>query len=291
MPADTVDAEFERLMAEAEGRPVSGWDFSWLESRMRTSPLPWDYESAVLHHARESPDLLDLGTGGGEWLAALPYLPPRTVATEAWEPNVGVARARLAPLGVTVVRLEAAPDNAEQEPGEQRGRLPFPAESFHLVACRHEAFVAREVARVLVAEGCFVTQQVGGDYRDFYRLLGLPLPAPPARKWNLALAIAQVEGAGLQVAASAEGEQTTSFADVGALAWYLKAVPWTVPDVSARELRPRLADLHARIARDGPVTVNLPAFYLEAIKPTPDRKEPHAGSDAGSNRERPHPEG
>jgi SAM-dependent methyltransferase len=290
MPPGAVDAGFERLLAEAEARPVSGWDFSWLGSRRVTSPLPWDYESALLRHARGSPDLLDLGTGGGERLAALSHRPPHTVATESWEPNVDVARARLGPLGVTVVRVEAAPDNVEQERDEKRGRLPFPSESFHLVACRHEAFVATEVARVLVAGGHFVTQQVGGNYDDFYRLLGLPLPARPAREWNLASAIAQIERAGLRVVGSSEGEQTTTFADVGALAWYLKAVPWTVPGFSAREHRPRLADLHCRIARDGPVTVHLPAFYLEAIKPTPDPKEPHAGSDAGSNRERPHPQ-
>jgi SAM-dependent methyltransferase len=266
MPAGTADAEFERLVAEAETQPVSGWDFSWLGSRMARSPLPWDYDALVLRHARESPDLLDLGTGGGEWLAALPHRPPCTVATEAWEPNVGLARTRLAPLGVTVVRVEAAPDNAEQELEEQRGGLPFPAESFHLVACRHEAFLAGEVARVLAEGGCFVTQQVGGDYGDFYRLLELPLPVRPEREWNLASAITQVEAAGLRVVGSAEGDEVTSFADVGALVWYLKAVPWTIPDFSARDHRSYLADLHARIARDGAVTVRLPAFYLEATK-------------------------
>jgi SAM-dependent methyltransferase len=268
MRATRHEAELERLIAEAEAQPFGGWDFSWLGSRMAMGALPWDYDSVVLRRARRSPDLLDLGTGGGEWLAALPYRPRRTVATEAWEPNVEIARARLAPLGVTVVQVEAAPDNAEQDPEEKRGRLPFPADSFHLVACRHEAFVGNEIARVLVPGGRFVTQQVGGNYDDFYRLLCLSPPARPAREWNLTLAIAQVEAAGLQVAASGDGEETTSFADVGAIVWYLKAVPWTVPGFSAREHLPRLADLDARIARDGPVSVRLPAFYLEATKPT-----------------------
>jgi SAM-dependent methyltransferase len=264
MPA--TRQEFERLIAEADAQPFGGWDFSWLGSRMVTHGLPWDYDAFVLRRARASPDLLDVGTGGGEWLAALPYRPPRTVATEAWEPNIGVARARLAPLGITVVGAEGAPDNAEQEPGETRGRLPLPAESFHLVVCRNEAFVAKEIARVLVRGGCFLTQQVGGDYDDFYRLLGLPLPVRSAPEWNLALAIAQVEAAGFRVVASGEGEEATSFADVGALVWFLRAVPWTIPGFSAREHMPGLADLHARIARDGPVTVRLPAFYLVATK-------------------------
>jgi hypothetical protein len=83
MPAPTVDAEFERLIAEAEAHPFSGWDFSWLGGRTITSSLPWNYDALVLSRARTSPDLLDLGTGGGEWLAGLPHRPDRTVATES----------------------------------------------------------------------------------------------------------------------------------------------------------------------------------------------------------------
>ena len=267
MTADAVAADLERLIAEAEAQPVRGWDFSWLGSRMFTSQLPWDYDSLVLRRARASPDLLDLGTGGGEWLAALPFRSRRTVATEAWEPNVEVARARLRPLGVTVVRVEGAPDNVEQELDEKRGRLPFLTGSFHLVACRHEAFVAEEIARILVPGGHFVTQQVGGSYDDLYRLLGLSPPPRPTREWNLALATAQVEAAGLQVLASGEGEETMSFADVGAIVWYLKAVPWAVPGFSAREHLNALGALHTRLERDGPAAVRLPAFYLEATTP------------------------
>lgn len=85
--------------------------------------------------------------------------------------------------------------------------------------------------------------------------------------WDLSLAVAQVERAGLRVVSSGAGEEVTTFADVGAIAWYLRAVPWTVPGFSASEHRSRLADLHARMVRGGPVTVRLPAFYLEATKP------------------------
>lgn len=267
MAANTIGAEFERLIAEAEAQPFSGWDFSWLGARMVSEPLPWDYDSMVLARASTSPDLLDLGTGGGEWLSALPYRPPVTVATEAWEPNLEVARARLRPLGVKVLWAESAPDNPEQVPDETRGRLPLPAESFHLVVDRHEAFPATEVARVLVAGGWFITQQIGGNYDDFYRLLGLPLPPRPVREWNAVTAAAQVEAAGLRIVASGEALEVISFTDVGAIVWYLKAAPWTLPGFSVSEHRARLADLHARIARAGPESVRLPAFYLEAVKP------------------------
>ena len=71
------------------------------------------YTASVVQHARKSPDLLDLGTRGGEWLAELPYRPRRTIATEAWPPNVRVAKARLAPLGIHVVQVAPARDNTD----------------------------------------------------------------------------------------------------------------------------------------------------------------------------------
>ena len=52
-----------------------------------------------------SADLLDMGVGGGEWLSARPRARGRTVATEAWAPNIEVARSRLAPLGISVVAV------------------------------------------------------------------------------------------------------------------------------------------------------------------------------------------
>ena len=234
---------------------------------MMTEPLPWDYDSLVAERARSSPDLLDLGTGGGEWLASFAFRPARTVATEAWEPNVPVAADRLRPLGVDIVAVEPARDNADQAPDEASGRLPFPPASFHLVTCRHEAFVAAEVARVLAPGGSFITQQVAsGNDDDFYRLLAVEPPRPPARPWSLALATEQLEDAGVEVVSSGEAAQISSFADVGALAWYLKAIPWTVPGFSIAAHRDRLADLQQQIEAEGPVCVTQRRFWLEARK-------------------------
>jgi len=251
----------DELLAEAEAHPVAGWDFSWLGGRMVVEPPPWDFAAIVVRRACAAADMLDMGTGGGEWLAALAHRPPRTVATEAWAPNVDIAGARLRALGVTVVRDEGAPDNVEQAPDETRGRLPFPSASFELDTNRHEAFVASEVARVLVSGGRFVTQQVGGDYDDFYRLLELPAPAR-TRTFDLPFAAGQIERSGLAVVDSGEGRETTTFADVGALAWYLRAVPWAVPGFTIETHRESLEALQGR-----PLTVRQPAFWLEAVKP------------------------
>jgi SAM-dependent methyltransferase len=260
--------DLDSLLAQAEDQPFSGWDFSWLTGRVTEQPPPWDYTALVAKRARRSPDLLDLGTGGGEWLAGLPSRPPVTVATEGWPPNVAVAAARLRPLGVVVVQVEAAPDNADQASGEPSGRLPFRTSTFHLVTDRHESFVAAEVARVLAPGGRFVTQQVGsGNDDDIYRLLALA-PPPPARRWDLGVAVGQVQAVGLEVGGGGAGEGVYWFADVGALVWYLKAIPWTVAGFTPAAHRPRLAALHARIAAEGPLRVRQQRFWLEAVKPT-----------------------
>lgn len=251
----------ERLLDEAESRPVEGWDFSWLDERMSTSPLPWSFDDLAQSAARQSPDLLDMGTGGGEWLSSLPDRPPRTVATEGWPPNVEVARARLEPLGIRVVAVEPAPDNADQIEGEAHGSLPFEDESFSLVVNRHESFNAAEVARILRRGGIFLTEQVEGTDDVLYELLGLG-PPPARRRFTRALATEQLETTGLVVLEGEDGEQTIRFSDVGALAWYLKAVPWTVENFVIDRNREALK----RLGAGEPISLHLPAFWLKAVK-------------------------
>lgn len=258
----------DELLDEAAVVQFEGWDFSWLGGRMTVQPPSWDFAALVAKRGRQVGDLLDLGTGGGEWLAGLPYRPAWTVATEAWGPNVPVAARRLRRLGLAVVQVQAASDNAAQRSDAPEGWLPFRTGSFHLVVSRHEAFVAAEVARVLADGGRFLTQQVGeGCHDDIYRLLGLPPPPLPARPWGLRLAVAQAQAVGLRVVASGEGEQVVAFADVGALAWYLKAIPWAVPGFSPAAHRARLAELQAGVGVQGPMLVRQPLFWLEACWP------------------------
>lgn len=257
--------EFEDLIEEAERHPTEGWDFSWLGDRLKTGELPWDYRLLADRFAGASPSLLDLGTGGGERLANLANRPLRTVATEAWSPNVEIAAMRLSPLGVAIVHVEGAPDNNRQEVGAERPFLPFSDEAFHVVCSRHESFVAMEVARVLESGGRFISQQMSDGDRGFHDLLGVTIE--PSRPLTLAMMSAQLERAGLVVEESAEGSVEVQFADVGALAWYLRMVPWTRPTFALPKDRNRLACVHERINAEGPVAVDMPAFYVVAAKP------------------------
>jgi SAM-dependent methyltransferase len=261
---DRIDA----LLDEAERQPFAGWDFSWLQGRLDSEPMPWDYTETVAARARESPELLDLGTGGGEWLASLVHRPHRTVATEAWPPNVAVAQARLAGIGVHLVQVESARDNTGMPVAARPRTLPFVDGAFHLVVSRHEAFEVSEVVRVLAGGGWFITQQVDvGNDDDYRRLFGVePEPFGPADRWE-SWCPDQLRAAGLRVLRYESAPLVQVIRDVGALAWGLRAIPWMVPGYSIERYRDRLRAIQLRLDRDGPITVTQRRFWIEAVKP------------------------
>jgi hypothetical protein len=247
------------LLAEAEATAFQGWDFSALGDRLVLEPPHWDFEEIVASAAVGAASMLDMGTGGGEWLSSLRARAPVTAATEGWHPNVAVAVARLRVLGVPVVYTEGAPDNHRQEAGDPAGRLPFRSEAFELITNRHESFRADEVARVLSRDGSFVTQQTQSGSRQFHELLG---SAPPdLHELELDMIVAQLRDAGLNIDEAEIGTATTVFADIGALAWYLRSVPWAVPGFTINKYRQPLLRLH-----NGPIRVPHQRFWLRAHK-------------------------
>jgi len=263
-----MPADFDALVAEALAEPTEGWNFARFAGRMRSTNPSWRYWDLVAEAAASAPSLLDLGTGGGEQLAEFrergAARPRLTVATESWPPNVPVAGRRLAPLGIPVVQTEGAARNDEQAADELLGRLPFRDGAFALVIDRHEAFNAREVARVLAPEGVFITQHVGSDYRDLHDLLDEPwTPVAPVDR---ALIARQVTAAGLTVEEGDEAELVLTFADIGALGWYLRQVSWAVPTVDVERDPGRLRAAHDRIRSDCPLRVRQQTFWLRAVK-------------------------
>ncbi|MGH9091054.1 MAG: class I SAM-dependent methyltransferase [Acidimicrobiales bacterium] len=247
----------DELLAEAASIPLAGWDFSVLGDRFRLEPPPWSFPAIVEELFDATGRLLDMGTGGGEWLASLNGRSAEVVATESWPPNVPIAVARLRPLGISVVQNEAATDNVLQSVTEPKGRLPFRAAAFDLVTNRHESFFAGEVRRVLTRGGIFVTQQANSGSARFHDLLGLE--APTSEEFSLPLAIDQLTRAGFEIEEAEEGIATTTFEDIGALAWYLTNVPWAVPDFSVARYRDALLGLAGE-----PIAVPSARFWLRA---------------------------
>lgn len=243
------------LHAEAD-QPFAGWDFSYIHGRTSADPLPWDYRAIVASYLPGRRALLDMGTGGGEFLASLSPLPPRTVATEGYPPNLPVARARLEPLGIEVIEV-----------GDD-GQLALPDATFNLVINRHEFYDPTEVRRVLLPGGMFVTQQVNGDNDlDLNRLLAAPPPELDVDDWRLPTARAQLEAAGFRIVRAEEAEPTLRFLDVGALVFHLTAIPWQIPNFDVERYFPQLRALHQRCRAGEPITSRNGRFLLVAQTP------------------------
>jgi SAM-dependent methyltransferase len=201
---------------DEEGALFEGWDFSHVRGRMREDDLPWDYPRSARALVERAHSVLDIATGGGEVLSSVAPFPPLAVAIEGHPPNVTIARGRLQPLGVGVVRC------GEVEP------LPFPPGTFDLVLNRHGGLRLEEIRRVLAPAGHFLTQQVDGDrnLRDLQALFG----AEPQWPENvLPRIVERLRGLGLQILEAREFHGDVTFADVGAIVYFLKAVPWLVP--------------------------------------------------------------
>jgi hypothetical protein len=257
----------DQLLEEALATEFEGWDFTRMGSRLILEPPSWDFGEIVAESATMATTMLDMGTGGGEWLSLLRARAPVTVATESWPPNVSIAATRLQSLGVPVVHDEGATDNLRQNRGDPRGRLAFMAQTFDLVTNRHESFVASEVSRVLRPKGTFLTQQAQSGSQQFHELLGVP--PLEVEELEMGLVIEQLRAARLTVHEADEGYATTVFADIGALAWYLRSVPWAVPGFSINAHRQALIRLHG-----DPIRVTSKRFWIRAHKePVPDPEE------------------
>ena len=264
-PFMSADDRFQELLAEGLNRPFEGWDFSAVHHRNRIDPHPWDYTARVTDLARNARSMVDLGTGGGELLVDLDARPPVTIATEGWMPNVTVAARSLRPIGVHVVAVEGAPDNAQQRFTDVQGRLPFRDASLDVVIDRHEAFRATEVARTLRSGGRFLTQQVGSlNEIELNRALGgvAPCLSPTLEEY-----VDQLEGAGLEVVDAREAFIAKRYLDIGVLVYFLRAVPWQYEGFDAIRDQEALRRIHDMILRDGSFTAHMHRFLLEAVKP------------------------
>ena len=142
----------KRWKAEEEIAHIHGWDFSHIEGRyMEEDDLPWDYRDEILRYLKPEMRILDIDTGGGEFLLSLNHPYSNTAATENYPPNVDLCRETLLPLGID---FRAA---------DGKSVLPFEDASFDLVIDRHGDFNPREIYRVLKPGGLFITQQVGAE--------------------------------------------------------------------------------------------------------------------------------
>ena len=238
-----------------ERQPFSGWDFSHLDGRMLEDQPPWSYTQRAAAILRDAGRALDMGTGGGERLLELrAQWPPVLIATEDYAPNVFLAAQRLAPAGaVVVVRLSAS------------DALPFADRVFDGVLNRHSGFNPQEAARILTHGGVFLTQQIHGLWTlDLLSAFGA---APQWPDCTLEKYASLLEDAGLTLSQAEQWSGRLQFTDVGAIVYYLRAVPWLVPGFSVDTHVDALFKLQARLDRGEPLVFLIRKFFIEAVRP------------------------
>ncbi|GAB3427966.1 class I SAM-dependent methyltransferase [Flindersiella endophytica] len=252
--AHSISAPYEQLVAEALAAPFAGWDFSWLRDRTSGEQLTWDYSHLAKAALTDATAVLDIDTGGGELLAGLAPLPRHAVASEAWDPNLPVARERLEPLGVSV-RAGRGED------------LPAVDGEFDLVLNRHGAFTPGELWRVLVPGGVFLTQQPGSrNDQEFSTALGTHPPVDP-ESHTLASVTQALRGQGFAIEDAREEMPAYRYHDIAAVIFQLRAVSWTVPDFDVDRYDTELRQLDARIRAEGPFVTHNHRFLVRARKP------------------------
>jgi SAM-dependent methyltransferase len=247
--------ELLTIWKREEQAPFMGWDFSYLDGRMIEDQAPWSYSARAAELMRQSASVIDLDTGGGERFLKLQiFWPSRVVATEHYPPNLRLAARRLSPLGVRMVDIRQG--DAEL--------MPFASESFDLVLNRHAGFSAREVARVLAAGGTFLTQQVHGLWAD--DLLAAFGASPQWPDATPAKYVPRLKAAGLAIRDVQEWSGRLSFTDVGAIVYYLKAVPWLVVGFSVETHMHYLLALQNRLENGEELSFTARKYLIEAHK-------------------------
>ena len=199
---------------------IHGWDFSHIDGRCMEEPLPWDYRQVIGQYLTPDKKLLDIDTGGGEFLLSLDHPHGNTAATENFPPTVELCKEILLPLRI------------DFRPADGKGNLPFENDRFHIVINRHGDFNPAEIYRVLKPGGLFVTQQVGAENdRELVELLCGKLPLPFPEQYAVKAAEAFRE-AGFTILRREETFRPIRFADIGALVWFARVLPWEFPDFS-----------------------------------------------------------
>ena len=228
---------FDALIAEAESAPVEGWDFSFLDGRATEQRPSWGYAkllAARMAESRAAPRRADRRRRGARRdprrtaearRHRVLVREPERRTRRACSPRRGGCRGR---QRLPPVPLREFRSRGEQAPGHDpvgrdrtgtraRRRLPLPAGRRGLQPGAHRLHDGASAA-------------LRGAQRR---------PPPRART------------AGLELTVAGDEWLRVVFLDVGAVADFLRKVPWTVPDFSVWRYRHRLWAMHEQIEREG----------------------------------------
>ena len=239
-------------LAEEQAAHIHGWDFSHIHGRYQEEDdLPWNYGHLARQLLRPEFKILDIDTGGGEFLFSLGHPYYLTSVTESYPPNVALCRETLVPLGIDFHEADGA------DP------LPFPDRSFDMVLNRHGEYIPQEISRILKPGGIFITQQVGAENdRELVELLLREVPSLPFPKQYLSIAQKELEDSGLKTLEAQEAFRPIRFWDVGALVWFARIIEWEFPGFSVERCKQALFQAQDILERDGVIEGQIHRYLL-----------------------------
>ncbi|MFX0206023.1 MAG: methyltransferase domain-containing protein, partial [Candidatus Hodarchaeota archaeon] len=179
-------------------------------------------------------------------------------ATEAYKPNIPIAKKTLEPLGVTVVEIE----NGEQE----NAPLPFEDNFFDLVINRHECYETKEVYRILKPGGVFVNQQVGYRNNETLRLIFASTELGKDFLWNLKTAANHLKTTTFKILKAMEHIGYNRFYDIRSFIYLLKVLPWEFPDFSIERYENQLFNVYVKLINEGFLDSTNHRFFIIAQK-------------------------
>ena len=241
--------------AEEKIAHIHGWDFSHIDGRYtEQDALPWDYRTVIAEYLTPEMKIMDIDTGGGEFLLSLKHPHENIAAMENYPPNVELCKEVLLPLGI------------DFRPSDGKGRLPFDDGSFDMVINRHGDFNGAEIYRILKPGGLFITQQVGAENdRELVELLCGKTEIPFPDQY-LSLTLQKFQNAGFAILRGEECFCPIRFFDVGALVWFARIIQWEFPDFSVDTHLENLLNAQRILEERGAVDGSIHRFLLVAQK-------------------------
>ncbi|TDB49540.1 methyltransferase domain-containing protein [Bacillus sp. CBEL-1] len=216
-----------------------GWDFSCIDDSWENENLPWNYAEILNKYLSSDLELLDMGTGGGEFLLSLNHPYEKTSITEGWQPNIELLKMKLVPLGIKLASI--GDDDI----------IDYVNNSFDIIINRHESFNVGEIKRVLKPNGVFITQQVGGKNGNRLSNMLIPSFQPKYATLNLKNTLQDLKECNFEIMFADEYFPYQKFFNMKALIYYAKVIEWEFPGFNVRDNFNQLLDAFKELVRKG----------------------------------------